>query len=230
MILILPFHLAYGPFVYANIKTPGIQDTISRVLTYLMLCFAFVAFGIAYMTRDLLAIIAPPEYFSAYTITFLILPALAFRGIYYIGESLLYISHKTHIVGTCVSIFTLLSIILNFLFIRVWGIYGAICVFIIILVATSLVTLSLGIKNFPILVEWRRLITAGFMLSGFLISTYLLFNTHVYLYHSFIPILTIATLISLYYSGFFNEREKHFLKEGFQKFHLKLAANFKKPS
>ena len=95
MVLILPFHLAYGPFVYANIKTPGIQDTISKVLTYLMLCFAFVALGIAYVTRDLLGIIAPIEYFAAYQFTFLMLPILAFRGIYYIGESLLYISNKT---------------------------------------------------------------------------------------------------------------------------------------
>jgi O-antigen/teichoic acid export membrane protein len=228
MVLILPFHLAYGPFVYANIKTPGIQDTISKVLTYLMLCFAFVALGIAYVTRDLLGIIAPIEYFAAYQFTFLMLPILAFRGIYYIGESLLYISHKTHIVGTIVSVFTLLSIPLNFAFIRIWGAYGAIGVFAIILIATSLVTLVLGIKNFTITVEWRRLIKVGLMLSAFLISTFLLFNMQVYLYHSIIPIMAIAAFVFLYHSSFFNDLEKRFIKEWFHKCHLKFAANFKR--
>lgn len=44
--LFLPFQMAYEPYVYNNSGKPGLSATITDLLTYIMLIFAILAFGI----------------------------------------------------------------------------------------------------------------------------------------------------------------------------------------
>ena len=205
---IAPFQLAYEPFVFANINMPGIRLTIAKLLTYLMIGFAFVAFGIVFISRELLSIIAPPEYFSAYLVIFLILPGIAFRGVYYIGESLLYIKKKTYVTGTIITVFTILSVGLNYLLIPLYGIYGVILVFNFTLISITLLSLILGMKTFPIPLEGKRLVISGVLLILFLLLVFLLRETRAYIFYSIIPLIAVTSIVFIYFSSFFDETEK----------------------
>lgn len=217
IVLILPFHLAYEPFVYANINMQGISATIAKLLTYLMLCFAFVAFCITFFSRDLLPLIAPPEYSPAYLVIFLMLPALAFRGVYYVGESLLHVKMKTHITGTTVTVLTVLSVILNYLLIPKYGMYGAIFVFNFTFISIAVLLMIMGIKSFPIPLEVNRLIISVAILFFFLLLVFLLSGTNTYIYYSIIPFVFFAGLAFLYFGTFFSEHEKAAIKGVFKK-------------
>src|SRR5262245_11503035 len=114
MILILPCQMAYRPFRYRRTRDSPQFQVSSRLLTYIITAFAFIAFGIAFVARDVLPLIAPPAFRDAYTVIFAVIPALAFRAVYYVGESLLFLEKKTATAGSVVTGFTLLSIALNY--------------------------------------------------------------------------------------------------------------------
>jgi O-antigen/teichoic acid export membrane protein len=215
MILILPFQLAYEPFVYANNKTEGIKTVISSILTYLMLCFSFLAFAIVFIFKDVVPLIAPPEYYPAYSLVFLFLPVFAANGVYYIAESLLNIKNKTKIVGTVVASFTVLHLILNFFLIKAWGIYGAIISLYITRIGMVLVLFIAGFNFFPIPVEWKRLSISGLLMALFLCSVYFLQKTNDFIFYSCIPAFAVVVLIYIYFGNFCNEREKAIIKDFF---------------
>jgi O-antigen/teichoic acid export membrane protein len=212
VVLIQPFQLAYEPFVYAHIDKPEVRVTIAKLLTYLMLAFAFVAFGVAFVSRDLLRVIAPPEYFSAYSVISLMLPGIAFKGVYYIGESLLHIKNKTYITGTMVTVFTVLSVILNYLLIPHWGIYGVIAVFNVTAISKAVLLMILGLKAFPIRLELERLGVAGILLVSFLTTAFFLSETSPYIYYSVLPIAACVSVAFIYFENFYDDHEKAVLR------------------
>jgi O-antigen/teichoic acid export membrane protein len=215
MVLILPFQLAYEPFVYANNKAEGIKTTISNILTYFMLCFSFMAFGIVFIFRDMFPLIAPPEYYPAYSLVFVFLPVLAATGVYYIAESLLNIQNKTKIVGTVVTSFTVLHLILNFFLIKGWGISGAIISVYIIRIGTVLVLFVAGLNFFPIPIEWKRLSISGLLMALFLCAVFFLQKTNNFIFYSFIPAIAAAVLLYIYFGNFCSDREKAIIKDFF---------------
>jgi O-antigen/teichoic acid export membrane protein len=219
MVLILPFQMAYEPFVFGHIGDSRLWSTISRLLTYLMIAFAFVACGIVFVARDLMPWIAPPAYGSAYFLIFLIVPAISFRGVYYIGESLLYIERRTRLVGTIVATFTVLSVALNYLWIWRWGMYGAIAVFALTTVCTAVVVMKLGLRMSSVRIETDRLWVAATALFVFLATVYALHDTSRLVYYSLIPAAVFAGALLLYVSGFTKKEERraiqHFVGRGY---------------
>src|SRR5437667_7741005 len=73
MMVILPFQTAYEPFVYGQKDTAQLRRAISRLLSYLLVAFAFVAFAVLFFTPGLLQLIAPPQYAGAWIVVLLIL-------------------------------------------------------------------------------------------------------------------------------------------------------------
>jgi O-antigen/teichoic acid export membrane protein len=222
IILILPFQLAYEPLVYGHLDDE-IKTTISKLLTYLMLVYSFLAFGIVFLSQALLSVIAPPSYFSAYTVVFLMLPGIAFTGVYYVAESLFGIKNKTSLIGGFVTIFTIGSIVLNYLLIPLWGMYGTIFVFNVIRILTAIVLMVVGLKIFPIRLEERRLGVIGALFVFFLFLVFLLHGTQDYIYYTAIPAAACTTLCLLYFGNFFNDQEKASMKKIFQHLCLRIS-------
>lgn len=208
MVLILPFQLAYEPFVFANTQNPELKITISKLLTYLMLLFSFVALGIVFVSRKLLPVIAPPEYTQSYLIIFLILPGIAFKGVHYVGQSLLHIKNRSYVTGINATIFTILSVLFNFIFVKLYGFYGAALVFNFTMIGSALVLIIIGMKTFPIPLERIRLIITGFLAFSFLTLVFLLRTSEFYIYYTTIPLIALLIFGLLFYFNFFNDEEK----------------------
>jgi O-antigen/teichoic acid export membrane protein len=212
MVLILPFEMAYEPFVYGQIGHPDLWNAISRLLTYLMVAFTFFASGVVFIARDLLPLIAPPAFSPAYLITFLVLPALAFRGVYYVGESLLFLEQRTDIAGTVVTCFSLLSVLLNYLLISQWGMYGASLVFIFTTVGAGATVMRIGLRMAPVRIEWDRLCAAALLLFGFLGAVYSLRGESALVYYSAAPALMCLGALALFATGFIREDERRAMR------------------
>jgi len=198
--------------VYAKIGEKGIEKTISKIITYLSLCFYFVALGIVMISRDLLDIIAPQEYFGAYYFIFLMLPGLAFRGIFYIGESLLNIRNKSHIVGSTVLIFTLLSIGLSYLTIKHYGIYGAVFVLNFNLIMTGCAVMYLGRKAVHIDIEWKRIAIILAITTLSFSCVYYLRDKGFVVYYSLTTLIMLSAMLYLVFGNFCNEDERRTIK------------------
>lgn len=212
MVLILPFEMAYEPFVYGHIGDSQLWPAISRLLTYVITAFVFIACGVAFVTRDVLALIAPPAFGHAYLVIFMVIPALAFRIVYYVGESLLFLEKRTEVVSAVVTTFTLLSVALNYLFIARWGMYGAAAAFVITTVGTGATIMKLGLRVAPVHIEKDRLLMAALMLFGFLLLVYAFRTMNIYVYYTAIPATICAAAALLYASKFVREDERRVIE------------------
>lgn len=215
--IILPFQLAFQPFVFTNLNSPDIKEKISRLLTYLVLAITLMSFIILLSLRILLPIIAPPEYSSAYLVILLLLPGMAFIGIYYFGETLLNAVQKTYIIGFTMTIFAIISIILNCMLIPVMNWYGAAIALNVSYILVGFTLLMIGLRKFPVPIEWRRISSVGVLFVSSLIIVFLLYNTNILFYTTLIGFAFIILLFIFSFS-FFNEQEKLFLRNATAKF------------
>jgi O-antigen/teichoic acid export membrane protein len=147
---------------------------------------------------------------------FLMLPGIAFIGVYYIGESLLNIGNKTFFIGAVVTVSTLLSIALNYLLIPLWGIYGAILVFNGTLIFIAFILMTTGMKVFPIQLERIRLVMIGGLFFLFMFLVFVLRGVNPFVYYSVIPTVGCVTLAFLYFSNFCEDQEKALIRRFLQ--------------
>ena len=188
-----------------------------------MLIYALVSFALVFVSRPLFLIIAPPDYSSAYTVVFLMLPGIAFIGVYCIGESLLAVKNRTTLIGGIVILFTLLSLAINYLLIPLWGIYGAIFVFNVTVMLTAVSLLALAMKVFPIRIE-RRLGAIGALFFFFLFFVFLLRGAPPYIYYTVIPLMAVFSLALLYQGKFFDEQERATINAFFQELRSRVSS------
>jgi len=212
MLLILPFQMAYEPFVYGHTGDPELWNAMSRLLTYSVTALAFFAAAIAFAARDLLVLMAPPAFGAAYPVIFIILPALAFRPVYYVGESLLLLEKRTDMAATIVTAFTAVSIALNYFFISWWGMYGAAAAMSLTMAGTGAAAIKLGLGMAPIRLEKDRLAVAGMLLVGFLFFIHVFRTTSPYVYHIVVPLGICSALALLYASRFIKDDERRVIE------------------
>ncbi|MFO7445628.1 MAG: oligosaccharide flippase family protein [Ignavibacteriaceae bacterium] len=220
MIIILPFQLAYEPFLFANLGRPDIKEIISRLATYVTLAFTIIAFFVVFVFRDLISIISPPEYFSSYFIIFLLLPGIALHGFFYVGQSLLHIKNKTNITGSVVFLFSILSITLNYFFIQNWGVTGLLIVYNTIWALMALSFMKAGLSAFPVKLEIKRLIIVTLTFFSLLGFVYLMHDTASFLYYTLVPAAFILIALSFYHGGFLDDKEKYYISKILKNFKL----------
>jgi len=211
IVLIIPFQLAYEPFVYSNLKNPELKSNISKITTYLMLFFTVLAFLIVFTFRDLLTIIVGSKYEDSYRFIYFILPGFAFMGLQYIGQSLLHINNKTKITGITIAVMTVIGIILNYILIDYLGMIGIIITFNLVMAVTSILLIYFGNKEFKINFENSRLLVISLIFLALMGTSYYLNEFSSFVYYSVNLILFLMLSLGIYFSNFFDRNEKDFI-------------------
>lgn len=208
IILILPFQQSFGPFVFTNLDSAQIKKQMSQLLTYLVLAISGVSFCILFGSRLLLPLIAPPEYSSAYMVILLLLPGMAFIGMYYFAETLLKTVRKTHIIGLTMTVCAIFSVMLNYVLIQFLSWYGAIIATNVSFILAGSILLIVGVNKFPIPIEWRRLgVAIGLFLAVIMVNlTLLTVDNSNYYWISIAAICAMGCI--LHFGSFYDEREK----------------------
>jgi O-antigen/teichoic acid export membrane protein len=213
MAVILPFQLAFQPYVYSHLKDQTINQNVSRLLTYLVIGVTAMFFVIVGGSRLLLPIIAPPEYSASFLVILFLLPGMTFVGLYYIGETLLGAVNRTHLIGLFITLSAAIAIVLNGSLIPVMNWYGAVIASNISYVFAGLALLYMGKKYFPFSVDRKKILVC---LSLFVF----LFCTFWFLYHVrlgyFIVFSALAALLSVLIAHecrFFSRGEVKFMRD-----------------
>lgn len=230
MVLVLPFQLSFQPYVFSQLNDPDIKKQMGRLLTYLMWSVVCGSFCILFAVRLFLPLIAPPEFAEAYKVTLFMIPAMAFLGIFYYGETLLKAVQKSHIIGLFVVVSAVFSVVTNFILIHYMSWYGA-------LIASNATFLILGgslfligLKQFPLPLEWRRLRSTGFLFVGVLLINFFLQGFNLYLYSAIQILVAVIILMTAFRSTFLNKEEKYFAKQTFSRFMTLLRQTCRKGS
>jgi len=216
IILTLPFRLALQPFIFNNVDSPSIKETLSRLFGYFFIAFAFISFSVLLISRLLLPIIAPPEYSGAFFLILLLFPLLACDGLFIFGEILLHIENKTHIIGSTVGVCAILCLILNYLLVPSMGCHGAILASFVSCLCAGVMLMIQGIKAFSFPINWFRTSFGGGLFVYFVIIVYFLFsNSHLIFYSG--ALLAICLVLPFAkFINFFDDSEKALIRNWLQ--------------
>ncbi|MHC4988524.1 MAG: lipopolysaccharide biosynthesis protein, partial [Planctomycetota bacterium] len=226
MVLVLPFQLSFQPFVFSQLDTPDIKKQMARLLTYLMWSIAGGAFCILFASRMFLAMVMPPEFANAYLVTLMIMPAMAFVGLFYFAETLLKAVQKSSVIGLFVFVAALCSVFLNYVLIERFSWYGALIASNVIYFILAGSLLTVGLKSFPLPIEWKRLRTTALLFVSILIINLLLIKANLYWYCGVQVMVAGVIAFAFFYGPLTEEAEKVALKGMF----YKIAAVIRRPT
>lgn len=207
-----PFQLAFLPFVFTNLDSPEIGKRVSQLLTYIVLITTFMGIFILLGSRILLPLIAPPEYSSAYLVILLLIPGIGFIGLFYFGGALLSAIQKTYVIGFTMVLCSIISLILNVMLIPLINQYGAVIASNVSYIIAGLIVLILGIRAFPIQIEWKRIGIFTALFAFFLLLVLLLNEASDIIFYSLTLTATCASLAFIYFGGGVNSHEKKVIK------------------
>jgi len=211
MILLLPFEYAFPPFVFANIGKPETRRTISRALTYLVIGSAFAILLVSSASRILIPLCTPPEYSRCYIVLLFLLPAFVFTGLRAFGKTLLHINKKSYITGSVAASFAVLNLILNYVLVPRYGFYGSIIATDVTFMLAGLATFILGLREYPVPFEKKRLLISSGLLIFFLLMLLVFQNATPMLFR-------VATLFSAGLAVVFLLRSRFFHQEEIRAF------------
>jgi O-antigen/teichoic acid export membrane protein len=120
-----PFYKSYGPHRFAIMKQEGAEATYARVLTYYAAAAVFVTLSIAVFSKELVELIAAPEYLDAYRIVPLVLLSFPLRGMAYCLQTAIYIHKRSRLILYSSLVSGAANVAGNLILVPRFGIHGA---------------------------------------------------------------------------------------------------------
>ncbi len=208
------FELAWAPFVYAQAseKQASAQQTLARMATYAFAVLAGCGVLNAVFGRELLFVMAKPEFHPAHTVIPVIVLAYMMQGLFALTSIGIGISKKTTYFPVITISAALMNVVLNILWIPRFGVIGAAWATVVGYGVMALLGFWFGNKHYPIPFEWGRLMRIAIAATmAYFLSTL----APVELMRA-VPIKLGASLAfpgALYAFGFFRKDELQWLTE-----------------
>ncbi|MEO8230678.1 MAG: oligosaccharide flippase family protein [Ignavibacteriota bacterium] len=213
VLVITPFQMSYEPYIYTQLDQSDLDKKISSIVTYFIIGYVTVTLLLLIVYRDLIKLMAPKEYYSAFYLSFFLVPLYLFKGIQLVAQSLLFIKNFTKSTGWVMTSSAMITIIIGYLTIKPYGIWAAVFANNLFWFIILIVLLKLGLKTFPIRFEMKRILTLGLIYLIFNFAVYFLSDTSTIIYYSLIILLILITFVLLIFTDFLNSKEKLAIKK-----------------
>jgi O-antigen/teichoic acid export membrane protein len=218
-LLVGPFQLAWLPFLFSTAKEKRAVETYSRVFTYFVLVALFAALAISVLAREILVVMADPEYRDAYKVVPLVAASYVMWGCYDILAVGIYLEGKTKYLPVLIGGAAVLNLELNLLLIPDYGMMGAagatLASYVLLPVGAYLVSRRYRVVHY----EWGRAIkillaiTLIYVASIFVDRSYSAMHSHISATYAHLVVgvckvlLLLCYPILLYAIGFFRPEE-----------------------
>lgn len=208
MFISTPFNQVWLPRRMELYKQQGSEELFGKIFTYFLLAISFVGLCIAVLTREVLMVMSDPKFWNAYKIVPIIVLANTIFTFHYHFNIGLLIKNKTkEIAGINISN-ALVVIILNFILIPSFGVYGAAYATLLAFIYKIALTYYLSSRYYKIHFEAVRILKI-------IISAIVIFIccTNIYVTNQYLSIaikmIGLCTFpCILYLMGFFSFEEK----------------------
>lgn len=203
-----PFNQVWQPRRLELYKQENSEEIFGRVFTYFLLLLSFVGLGVAALTRDVLMLISDQKFWTAYKVVPIIVLANTIFTFHYHFNIGLIIEKKTKYLAYINFSNGLFVVLLNFLLIPRYGMFGAAYATLIAFVYKVVLTYYFSSRYFKIHFEYNRI---GMLL---IVSVVIyLLSYWIMLGNVYLNILMKTGLICmfpcvLYLTGFFKDQEK----------------------
>jgi O-antigen/teichoic acid export membrane protein len=209
-----PFSFIWAPKRVEIYKERANRDEIfSRVFTYIFFVLALGGLAISLLIKEVLTLIAAPEFWPAYRVVPLVVLGYNFYILYYIVDFGFYIKNKTYWYLIINGVAAAVNVGLNLLLIPRFGAMGAAWVTALSFFICPLMAFVISQRYYPLRYDIERIakltvmilvfywigssVATGYLLADILLKT----------------LVVLAIPILLYLIGFFDTRELSFLKD-----------------
>jgi O-antigen/teichoic acid export membrane protein len=185
--------MAFTPLIYAHYKEKTITKDIERIFRFFLLLALISYLGLVIFSRDILALLTTPLYYSAADIIPFLVPSIFLSGMYVFAPGL-WIIKRTKIIAAINIVAAVLNTLLNVILIPVLGINGA-------AVATLASSLVIFIVNqhysnvyYPIPYQWvRSAIATGVVVV--IIGSYWVLSQYYYNFIFNVILVSVSSII-----------------------------------
>jgi O-antigen/teichoic acid export membrane protein len=206
-LVIQPFTMIWSARMYEIAKRSDAKKLFAQFGGYLCLVLTTVAIGISVVTKDVISIMAAPDFHSAYRIVPLIALAYVFQGLTYHFQTGILIEKRTFYLGMMGGIAAVINLTLNFLLIPPYKDMGAAWATTLSFIVLAVLSYNFSQKAYRIPYRiWKFSTPILLGIVTYLVSTLIVVPT---------PALSIALklllvpifLAGLYLLGFFDHGE-----------------------
>ncbi len=211
--VVTPFQLAWAPYMFTKSVslTEQVKEEFSRIFTYLLTAFSIVGLGIFLFSREIVFLFGSGKYARAAEVIPFILVAYLFSGVFYWSGSFLNLTNKTFIYSAILLFTAALNLLLDWLWIPLYGWRGAAWATVITVGGAGILTLTAAERVYPIRLEKARIIKLLFAL-GIIIFIHNFLNTFETLAGFIKPLLLFLSFpMLLFLVGFFTPQEKVYI-------------------
>lgn len=211
-LVVAPILTAWAPFAFSVWREKDARQVYSRVFTYFLLVALFAALALAILSREVLAIMATPDFFAAYRVIPLIALAYVVYGCFDMLAIGIGLMAKTRYTAAIVAAAAVLNLGLNYVLVPHYGMMGSAWATLVSYVALTTVGFLVSRRFYAVKYEWGRiakmLLAAGAIYAGslFISNTYAV--VHSYVIVGVFKLLALLTFpVVLYFLGFYHTEE-----------------------
>ncbi|MBS3945447.1 MAG: polysaccharide biosynthesis C-terminal domain-containing protein, partial [Melioribacter sp.] len=217
MFLILPFNQAMLPSAFKEYNKPESRRYLSKLMTYMCFVTIWGGLAISVFSEEIILILGNKNYIAANTYIPFIVLAYVLSAMRNVASNGLLFAEKTFIVALITILAGLLNIILNILFIPVYGTIAAAYTTLISFAVFYIVTYLIADRYYKIdyeNIKIVKLIVSGMVL--FVVQEFLVTGTFaLQLLLKFMTVLLFPFL--LYVTGFYEKIELETIIAGIKK-------------
>ncbi len=211
--VIMPFSVAWGPFLFKVFRQPDARTVYSKTLNYITFIALYVAFLIATFSKEILFLFTKsPEYLEAQGIIAMVAFAYVFYGMYYVFTTGLNVTNKTFYFPYIILSVSVFNIVANYLLIPFFNITAPAIITIASYAMLAFLTFYYSQKFYRISFEFKRItiLLLVFIAFGFIGYYWKYENSYIFFTVKFLTVF--LPFVILYLFNFFKAEELHFIK------------------
>lgn len=153
-------NFAWVPFFMstASIRPNDAKQIFSRLTSYYIVIILLCALLIVSFSKEILQIMTTPDYYLASSIVPFIVISFIFSGVYYAFVNQIFFVKKTGYLFVITASAAILNLILNFLLVPQYSMYGSAIATIISSLYTCIMVAIIAGRVYPIKYEYRRIL------------------------------------------------------------------------
>ena len=184
-LIIQPFIMIWGSRMYEVAKRSDAGNVLSRLFAYFSLILTVAALVLSLMIREVVSVLAAPQFHDAYKVVPVVALAYLFYGVAYFFQTGIYVKKKTGWLGLIGVLCSCSNIALNFILIPRYGVMGAAWATALSFLLMSTLTYTFSQRVFPIPYALFRTVSCIAAAAG------------VYLLSTFVRVSPVALSVSL---------------------------------
>ena len=223
--VVQPFMLAWPVVMFRVAKEEGAREIYRNVLTYYVMVALWVALALSIFSREIITVISPPVYHSAYRVVPLLVLSAFFAGAFYVVSVGLNIERKTGYFPLIIGAAALVNIGANYILIPAFGMMGAALATAFSQLIVVIATWRISVRYYEVKYDGKRILHIGVAaIVIFTVSRLFALAGLGVMYSSIVDaVLVLFYPVILYVTGFFNREEREAISGYFKRLKGKLG-------